>query len=59
MREHIEIHDIKPTRSNESVYQVFASVSEALRKGFRNYNDKVVIGLNNRKIYDRLHIKRK
>ena len=57
-KEHIEIHDIKPTRSNESVYQVFASVSEDLRKGFKNYNDKVVIGLTNCKIYDRLHIKR-
>ena len=58
INEHIEIHDIKPTRSKPSVYQVFASVSETLRKGLRNYNDKIVIGLTNCKIYDRFHVKR-
>ena len=58
INEHIEIHNVKPTRSNTSVYQVFASVSEVLRKGLRNYKDKVVIGLTNCKIYDRFHIKR-
>ena len=44
INEQIEIHDIKPTRSKLSVFQAFASVSEALRKGFGNYNDKVTIG---------------
>ena len=58
INEHIEIHDIKPTRSKPFVYQVFASVSETLRKGLRNYNDKIVIGLTNCKIYDRFHVKR-
>ena len=58
INEHIEIHDVKPTRSNTSVYQVFASVSEVLRKGLRKYKDNVVIGLTNCKIYDRSHIKR-
>ena len=58
INDHIEIHDIKPTRANASVYQAFASVSQALRKGFHNYNNKVVIGLTNCKIYDRYHIKR-
>ena len=45
IKDHIEIHDIKPTKSKPSVFQAFASVSTTLRKGFRNYNDKVVIGL--------------
>ena len=56
--EHIEIHDVKPTRANQSVFQVFASVSEALRNGIRNYKDKVTIGLMSCKVYDRFHVKR-
>ena len=58
IEEHIEIHDIKPTKSKETVFQAFASVSEPLRKGFRNYRDKVTIGLTSCKIYDRYHVKR-
>jgi hypothetical protein len=58
INEHIEIHDIKPTRAKESVFQVFASVSEVLRKGLKNYRDKVTIGLISCKVYDRFHIKR-
>ena len=56
--DHIEIHDVKPTRAKPTVFQAFASVSEALRKGFSNYKDKVKIGLMNCKIYDRHHVKR-
>ena len=58
LKDHIEIHDVKPTRAKPSVYQAFASVSEALRKGFSNYKDKVTIGLQTCKIYDRFHVKR-
>ena len=58
INQHIEVHDVKPTRSKPNVFQVFASVSEVLRKGFRNYNDKVTIGLTSCKIYDRFHVKR-
>ena len=58
IEEHFEIHDIKPTRSNQLVYQVFATVSETLRNGLKNYKDKIVIGLTTCKIYDRQHIKR-
>ena len=58
INEHIDIHDIKPTRSKPDVFQVFASVSEALRKGFKNYRDKVTIDLLSCKVYDRFHIKR-
>ena len=58
IKEHIEIHDIKPTKGNPSVFQAFASVSESLRKGFANYKDKVTVGLTNCKVYDRYHVKR-
>ena len=58
INEHFEIHDIKPTRAKESVFQVFASVSEVLRNGLSNYNDKVTIGLINCKVYDRFLVKR-
>ena len=58
IKDHIEIHDVKPTRSNPSIFQAFASVSDPLRKGIRNYRDKVTIGLTSCKIYDRYHIKR-
>ena len=58
IKEHIEIHDVKPTRAKPSVYQAFASVSEALRKGFSNYKDKITIGIQTCKIYERFHVKR-
>ena len=58
INEHFEIHDIKPTRSNKTVFQVFASVSEILREGLQRFDDKVTIGLVKCKIYDRFHVKR-
>lgn len=56
--DHIEIFDVKPTRSNPLVYQAFAAVSETLRAGLRSFRDKVVIGVMNCRIYDRYHIRR-
>ena len=58
IEDHIEIFDVKPLRSNNTVFQAFASVSNALRIGLKNYKDKIVIGLMNCKIYDRHHVKR-
>ena len=58
INEHIEIHDVKSTRAKPSVFQAFASVSDTLRKGLRNYKDKVTIGLLSCKVYDRFHVKR-
>ena len=58
INEHIEIHDVKPTRAKPSIFQAFASVSDTLRKGFYNYKDKVTVGLTSCKIYDRYHVKR-
>ena len=58
LSQHIEIHDIKPTRANPTVFQAFVSVSEVLRTGLRNFEDKVTVGLLKCKIYDRFHIKR-
>lgn len=50
INDHIEIHDVKPMRAKPTVYQAFASVSEALRKGFSNYKDKVTIAIQTCKI---------
>ena len=58
INEHFEIHDMKPTKANQNVHQVFASVSEVLRDGLRKYEDKVILGLIKCKIYDRFHVKR-
>ena len=58
IKEHIEIFDAKPTLSNPSVYQEFASVSDVLREGFKNYKDKVAIGPMSCKIDDWHFIKR-
>ena len=58
MSDHIEMFDVKPTRSNPLVFQVFASVSEVLMEGLSCYRDKVVIGLMRYKIYDRYNAKR-
>ena len=58
IEEHLEIHDIKATKAKPNVFQAFASVSEVLRKGLKNYKDKVTIGLVSCKIYDRFNVKR-
>ena len=58
LNEDFSIHDIKCTRVNDKVFQVFASVSDRLREGLKNYMDKVTIGLVVCKIYDRAFIKR-
>lgn len=57
-KEHFTVHSIKPTKNNDQVFQVFASVSNQIRKGFANHNDKVTLGLIVCKIYDRLYVKR-
>ena len=58
IEEHLEIHDIKATKAKPNVFQAFASVSEVLRKGIKNYKDKVIVGLTSCKIYDRFNVKR-
>lgn len=56
--EHLKVHSVKPTRNNGEIYQAFASVSQILRDGFRKAKDKIIIGVNSCKIYDRTQTKR-
>ena len=58
IEEHIKVHVVKPTRNNEEVHQVFASVSPILREGMLRYKNKVVIGLTSCKVYDRSQTRR-
>ena len=56
--EHLKVHSIKPTRNNEQKFQVFASVSEVLREGFKKNRDKLILGVNQCKVYDQKQTKR-
>lgn len=56
--DHLKIHSIKPIKSNAEVFQVFASVSDTLREGFKKSKDKLIVGVNSCKIYDRIQTKR-
>ena len=58
INEHLTIHSIKQTRSNENIFQVFASVSEVLRNGMKKFSDKLTIGVNVCRVYDRTFVKR-
>ena len=57
INEHLSIHAVKSTKANDKVFQIFASVSSALRKGFQKHMDKITVGLSICKIYDRMFIK--
>ena len=50
------IHSIKQTRSNENDFQVFASVSEILRNAIKKFPDKLTIGVNVFRVYDRTYV---
>ena len=56
--EHLKVHSVKPTRNNGEKFQVFASVSQTLREGFKKGRDKLIIGVTSCKIYDRTQTKR-
>ena len=56
--EHFKVHSVKALRNNAEIFQVFASVSEVLREGFRRAKDKLLMGVNTCKIYDRRQTKR-
>ena len=58
LEDHLSIHTIIPLKNNPSRYQVFASLSETLREGFRQLGDKLVMGINTCKVYDRTKTKR-
>ena len=56
--DHFKVHSIKPTRNNAEKYQVFASVSETMREGFKKTRDKLILGVNPCKVYDQKQTKR-
>jgi hypothetical protein len=56
--EHFKVLAVRPTKRNQNVFQVFASVSAVLRDGIKQYNDKLTLGLTSCKVYDQYHVKR-
>ena len=56
--EHFKVHVVKPCRNNQSVFQVFASVSTVFRDGLKSNKDKVIIGVAMCKVYERQVTKR-
>ncbi len=58
IEEHFKVLAVRPTKRNQNVFQVFASVSAVLRDGTKQYNDKLTLGLTSCKVYDQYHVKR-
>ena len=58
INEHIKVFSVKPLRGKQDVFQAFARVSKVVRQGFKTFNDKVLVGISNCKIYDQYHVKR-
>ena len=56
--DHFNVFAVKPIRNKPDVYQAFARVSKAIRKGFSTFKDRVIVGLSTCKVYDQFHIKR-
>ena len=58
MGDHFKIHSIKPLKNNPEKFQVFATVTQILREGITKLNDKLIMGVNSCKVYDRKNTKR-
>ena len=58
IEEHLSIYAIRPLTNNPFSYQIFATVSPVFRQGLQHYKDRLTIGLNTCRVYDRYHIKR-
>ena len=56
--DHLHVHSIKPLKNNPQWFQVFATVSQVLREGLSKSNDKLLMGINSCKVYDRKQTKR-
>ena len=56
--DHLQVHSIKPLKNNQERFQVFATVSQVLREGIKKSNDKLVMGINSCKVYDRKQVRR-
>ena len=49
---------MKPLKNNPEKFQAFASASQVLREGISKLKDKLVMGVNSCKVYDRTQTKR-
>ena len=58
IEDHITFYAIRSLKNNPECFQAFANISTTLREGFRQFKDKVTLGLTMCKIYERYHIKR-
>ena len=58
IKEHCEIHSIQPLKNNAERFQAFVSVSVILREGILHHDNRLTLGLQKCKIYDRYHVKR-
>ena len=58
MDDHFKIHVVKPLKNNPDRFQIFASVSQILRDGIHKLGDKLLMGVNSCKVYDRTQTKR-
>ena len=58
IEEHFKVFAVRPTKKNPHIFQVFATVSQVLRDGIQQFNDKLTLGLTSCKVYDQYHIKR-
>ena len=56
--DHFKVFSVRPTKKNPNVFQIFATVSQVLRDGFKQYKDKLTLGLTSCKVYDQYHVKR-
>ena len=56
--EHFKIHVVKPLKNNPERYQIYASVSQILRDGIHRLGEKLLMGVNSCKVYDRSQTKR-
>ena len=58
IKQHIEIHSIRPLKNKANIFQAFVSVSTILRDAISYRGNKVTLGLQSCKVYDRYHVKR-
>ena len=56
--DHITHLFTKPLRNDESVYQAIFNVSPSLREYMKKHGDRIILGMNSCKIYERFHVKR-
>ena len=58
IEDHFKVLVVRPTKNNQTKFQVFATVSTILRDGLKEHKDKLTIGLSTCKVYDQFYVKR-